>query len=134
MKYIITESQKENLRDFIKDKIENGDLIEIAKYMGGYNVIKNIMGEYGISKEDKINSIIKNRETTLNTFFLRGEHQIIFDEPQHGLKFVIYSLNPHTVGVEEYGNGGIVFFERHQISYKNLPSNILDKIIDTLIE
>jgi hypothetical protein len=134
MKYIITETQKENLRDFIKDKIENGDLIEIAKYMGGYNVIKNIMGEDEISKDDKIYSIIKNLEPTLNTFFLRGEHKIEFGLPQHCLKYVIYSINPKTVGIEEYGNWGEILFDRYHITYEKLPSDVLDKIIDILIE
>lgn len=130
MKYIITESQKENLRDFIKDKIENGDLIEIAKYMGGYDTLLTLIGDYEIDNKGKEFNIMKYVRR-LGNQVIHPENKIPISKSENGSK-LIYLLNKYTASVAVYKNGG--YNDDYSIPYGFLDGNILDEIISVLID
>ena len=130
MKYIITEEQRGNIKTFLIDKIENGELIEAAKLVGGYPTLLTLIGNYVIDNKDKEFNIMK--------YIRRVGHQVINPENRINIsKYeedskLIYHLNKYTASVAVYKNGA--YNDDYSIAYGFLDGNILDEIISVLVD
>lgn len=135
MKYIITEEQRGNIRDFLINKIEDGELIEAAKLMGGYDTLRTILGDYEIDNKDKSINIMKYIDK-VGKQVIKPENQIVISKSKKDLKLKnirrIYQLNKFRVSVLIDKNGW--YHDDYDIVYGSLDGDILDEIISVLVD
>jgi hypothetical protein len=126
----LTESQRGNIKTFIIDKIENGELIEAAKLVGGYPRLLKLIGDYEIDNRDK-GFIIMTYVKRFGQQVINPENRINISKYEEDSK-LIYHLNKYTASVAVFKNGG--YNNDYSIAYGFLDGDILDEIISVLVD
>lgn len=130
MKYIITEEQKGNIKDFLIDKIEDGELIQAAKLVGGYSTLLTLLGDYKMKPEIKQFLIRKYVEDSgRENFQMDLDNQIVLIKDGDTIHR-IYSLSSRRAAVVIYNNKK--YINDYSVPYSDLSDSVLDKIIAKL--
>jgi len=136
MKYIITEEQLNNATKSIIELIDKEGIITASKFVSGYHNLKELLGDYEIPKQLKINTIKNYIDTKTHGGIHLGE---LDEEPipyyedsdgYHHIEYLSYSYVIVNVwgGYENSRDMG-----EYQVYYDKLTSKTLDDIIEMLI-
>jgi hypothetical protein len=138
MKYIITEEQLNNTAKSIINLIDKEGIITASKFVSGYNNLKELLGDYEIPKQFKIDAIKEFVDN--NALFGDGVHLGDIDEwpipyrEDSGGYYQIESLNSSGVGIMGWGGyKNQTEIADYDLPYEELTSKTLDDIIEMLI-
>jgi hypothetical protein len=136
MKYIITEEQLNNATKSIIELIDKEGIITASKFVSGYHNLKELLGDYEIPKQLKINTIKNYIDTKTHGGIHLGEldeEPIPYFENQsgyHQIEYLGYSNAIINVwgGYENQIDNG-----EYSVRYDKLTSKSLDDILDMII-
>jgi hypothetical protein len=136
MKYIITEEQLKGVNKSIIRLINTEGIFKASEIVGGYDSLKELLGDYEIPKQLKINTIKEFIDTKTDGGFHLGEFDeeaIPYHEDSRGYHQIEY-LGYSKVIINIWGGyensrdmGG------YGVSYEGLPDKSLDDIIEMII-
>jgi len=139
MKYIITEEQLNNASKSIIELIDKEGIITASKFVSGYYNLKELLGDYEIPKQLKIDTIkefVRNVNLIGDGIHLSeiDEEPLPYREDNSGF-YQIESLHSSSVGIMGWGG------YKHQriiadydLPYEELTDKSLDDIIEILID
>ena len=138
MEYIITEEQLNRINKSIIKLINTEGIFKSSEIVGGYDILKELLGDYEIPKQLKIDTIkefIDNHALFGDRVHLSeiDEEPIPYREDSSGY-YQIESL--HSSGVNIMGWGGYKFqteIADYDLSYEELTNKLLDEIIEIII-
>jgi hypothetical protein len=136
MKYIITEEQLNNTAKSIINLIDKEGIITASKFVSGYNNLKELLGDYEIPRQLKIDTI-KNYIDTKTDFGIHlgelDEEPIPYYEDSDGYHQIEFLGHSYVIvnvwgGYENSRDMG-----EYQLYYYKLTDKTLDDIIEMLI-
>jgi hypothetical protein len=136
MKYIITEEQFKGINKTIIKLIDTEGILNASDIVGGYDTLKELLGNYEIRTQLKIDTIKKFMSQRAATGFHLGEYDeepIPYFENNDGYHQIEY-LGPSKAIINVWGGyNGQTDLGEYGVSYGDLPEKSLDDIIEMLI-
>jgi hypothetical protein len=136
---------KDTIRKILKEDtqqktiklIDKIGFVDASKYVGGYNNLKKLLGDYELPKNIKIDTIktlISNTDEGISLFdFVGGP--IPYREDNNGYYHQIEYLGPTKAIINVYGgyDNGIDAGE-YGITYESLPNKSLEDIFEIILD
>ena len=137
MKYIITEEQLSNAIKSLIELINKEGLITASKFASGYHNLKELLGDYEIPKQLKIDTIKNYIDTKTDGGIHLGEldeEPIPYFENQSGYHQIEY-LGPSRAIINVWGGyDNSRDMGEYGVHYEELTNKSLDDIIEMLID
>jgi hypothetical protein len=137
MKYIITEEQLKGINKSIIKLINTEGIFKASEIVGGYNSLKELLGDYEIPKQLKVDTIKEFVDN--NALFGDGVHLSEIDEepiPYREDNSGYYQIESlHSSGVNIIGWGGYKYqteIADYDLPYEELTNKSLDDIIEMI--
>jgi hypothetical protein len=136
MKYIITEEQLKGINKTIIKLIDTEGIVNASDIVGGYDTLKELLGNYEIRTQLKIDTIKKFIDTKTDGGFHLGEFDeepIPYFENNDGYHQIEY-LGPSRAIINVWGGyNGQTDKGEYGKRYEDLPEKSLDDIIEMII-
>ena len=125
----------------VVDVVQEMGLYQAIRYFGGYGKVNKLIGDYKLSKEEKIdfiNDVVKHlaeerNSTGISTYELRM-NAIPYGSPDDELHQIEY-FNPEYVTIDVYDGEE---YERHKGNfterYEDLDNNTLDEVFLLMVD
>jgi hypothetical protein len=136
MKYIITEEQLNNATKSIIELIDKEGIITASKFVSGYYNLKELLGDYEIPKQLKIDTIKNYIDTKTDGGIHLGEldeEPIPYYEDSDGYHHIEYLSYSYVIVNVWGGYENQIDKGEYQVYYDKLTSKTLDDIIEMLI-
>jgi hypothetical protein len=136
MKYIITEEQLKGINKTIIKLIDTEGIVNAIDIVGGYDILKELLGDYEIRTQLKINTIKKFIDNQTGGGIHLGEideEPIPYFENDDGYHQIEY-LGPSRAIINVWGGyNGQTDKGEYGKRYEDLPEKSLDDIIEIII-
>lgn len=136
MKYIITEEQLKGINKTIIKLIDAEGILKVIDIVGGYDTLKELLGDYEIPKQLKIDAIkgyIDNHTGGGIHLGELDENPIPYFENDNGYHQIEY-LGPSRAIINVWGGyNGLTDKGEYGVYYEKLPEKSLDDIIEMII-
>ena len=136
MKYIITEEQLKGINKTIIKLIDTEGILKAIDVVGDFDTLKELLGNYEIPRQLKIDTIKEFMSQRAATGFHLGEYDeepIPYFENNDGYHQIEY-LGPSKAIINVWGGyNGQTDLGEYGVSYGDLPEKSLDDIIEMLI-
>lgn len=136
MKYIINEEQLKGITKSIIKLIDAEGILKVIDIVGGYDTLKELLGDYDIPKQLKIDTIKDYIDTKTDGGIHLGEldeEPIPYHEDNDGYHQIEY-LGPSRAIINVWGGyNGQTDKGEYGVYYEKLPEKSLDDIIEMII-